>query len=191
LYGKNIHNYLLDYTTQFWEAYPDNRKIFRTHFSEAHELSGELIGYVDEDIRDFLEDFYQKGYFEDTVLLLLSDHGSHSVTLRLPIFPDNSRYIENYLPMMFQITPKDVQKRYLGYLKANEQSLVSSHDVYGTLAFIATNKNIHDYSFMSQQLPEARECINSDIFLLGCWCQHDVKNLTSEMAKKPMFSFSF
>lgn len=157
MYGEALHNHHINYIKQFWEAYPDNRKIFRTHFSEAHEISGELVQYIDTDVRDMLEYFYVKGYFNDTILMLISDHGAHSVTIRVPIIPDNSRYIENYLPMLFHLAPTDLQSEYLGFLESNQQSFINSYDIYSILYFIAENKKDYNYAYIAEQIPEDRE----------------------------------
>jgi hypothetical protein len=140
LYGMDMHQIQMNYTKQFFEAYPDNRKFFRTHFSEAHELSGELIGYMDEEFRDFLQWFYINGHLENTFLTIMSDHGAHALTLRLPMLPDDSRSIENYYPTLFHVTKNDIPTKYAQFLAANEQSFISSHDIYSSLKSIAKNE---------------------------------------------------
>lgn len=45
LYGQNLFEIQLEYVKQFWDAYPDVRKVFRTRFNENHEATGELIKY--------------------------------------------------------------------------------------------------------------------------------------------------
>jgi hypothetical protein len=164
-YGQPIHKYQIEYAKQFWEAYPENRKIFRTHFSEAHEISGELVMYIDDDIVDMLDYFYTNGYFDDTMLMVMSDHGAHSVTIRVPIIPDNSRYIENYLPLLFHLSPKTIPSRSLDALRGNEQSLISSNDIYATLSYIAKNEKYKKFAYVAETIPEDRECLNSDIWL--------------------------
>lgn len=162
MYGKAVHELQIDYLKQFWEAYPDNRKLFRTHFSEAHEILGQLILHIDDDIHDMLDYFYKMGYLDDTMLIVMSDHGAHSVTLKIPLFPDNSRYIENYLPLLIHLTPRDVPKEGLEFLKSNEQSFISSHDVYATLRTIAENKRVESptarsYPYVIEQIPEEND----------------------------------
>lgn len=174
LYGMNMHQIQLDYTKQFWQAYPNNRKFFRTHFSEAHELSGELVGYMDEDFRDFLQWFYEHGYLEHTFLTIMSDHGAHSLTLRLPMFPDDSRYIENYYPILFHVTKNDIPDNYAHYLSANEQSFISSHDVYSSLKSIARNEEstsdeAASYPYAMAPMLNNHDCGDSTVYLKDCW----------------------
>lgn len=109
-YGQGTQTILIDYLKQFWEAYPDNRKFFRTHFSEGHEGTGELVATIDQDIVDLLQYFYVQNYLADTFVTILSDHGANGVVLRLPFLPDNSRHLENYYPVLFHITKMIFQR---------------------------------------------------------------------------------
>lgn len=140
LYGSDMHNIQINYLKEFWAAYPENRKFFRTHFSEAHEVTGELIKYLDEDFRDLLQYFKDMGYLEDTFITVVSDHGAHALTLRFAAFPDNSRYIENFNPLLFHVTKKDIPEATAYFLETNEQAFLSPHDFYSTLKTIAENK---------------------------------------------------
>jgi hypothetical protein len=158
LYGMNLHNIQLDYLKQFWQAYPGNRKFFRTHFSEAHELSGELVKYMDNDIANFLEWFYSMGYLDDTFLTVISDHGAHALTARIPVFPDDSRYLENYFPALFHVTKNDIPRDYENALLANEQAFIGSHDFYSSLRSLAQNEPVRaqqalSYPYFMQEIP--------------------------------------
>ncbi|CAI2387870.1 unnamed protein product [Moneuplotes crassus] len=177
IYGQNIHNVQIEYLKQFWEAYPENRKLFRTHFSEAHEGMGELINVIDEDFRDLLEYFMNKGYLEDTYITILSDHGAHGMTLKVPGIPDNSRDIENYYPLLFKFTKNDIPKTTSHYLLENEQSFISSHDIYETMNSIAENKRTNlseakSYVFTQEQVPKTSDCSNSTVYTDKCFCKN-------------------
>lgn len=162
IYGRDMHDIQLEYVTQFWGAYPDNRKMFRTHLSYAHETTGELIGSVDDAYAEFLEKFYQKGYLSNTQVFFISDHGSHFVTVRTPFIMDDSRLIENSLPLLFHLTPKTIKPEYLSNLKENQQLFLNSHDIYATLKSVAVGKIsgsplIYDHSYIHTQLPRKRD----------------------------------
>ena len=159
LYGQEYHDVQFDYATQFWEAYPNNRKFFRTHFSDNHEFLGILVHYMDDSIVKFLENFRAKGYLNDTIVTFLSDHGVHPFSAHFTMIPDNSRAIEVYLPILFHIVPKTIQPAYLNSLRSNEQSFISSYDVYATLKTIAENKpgsasEAESYPYILQQVPK-------------------------------------
>jgi arylsulfatase A-like enzyme len=169
-----MHNIQMDYLKQFWEAYPENRKFFRTHFSEAHELTGELVQYMDDDLANLLQYFMDKGYLEDTMITLVSDHGAHALTLRFPAIPDNSRYIENYYPILFHVTKNDIPETNGFFMEANEQAFISSHDVFSFLGSIASNKKLTSdfaasYPYQMQAMPKGHDCSNSTVYIADCW----------------------
>lgn len=153
----------LDYITQFWETYPDVKKFFRADFNYAHEATGELIKYTDDVYVEFFKNFYDKGYLKDTQVLFVADHGAHFATLRTPFFPDDSRLIENALPMLFHLTPRNIPKENLDLLRENQQRFVNSHDVYAMLKSFAEGKvssspAVTDYSYMHEHMPKGRDC---------------------------------
>ena len=46
MYGQSMYEIQLNYVMQFWDAYSDNRKIFKTRSTESHEATGELVKYI-------------------------------------------------------------------------------------------------------------------------------------------------
>lgn len=153
-----MSNMQLNYTMQFWEAYPNNRKFFRTHFSDNHEFLGIQVHYMDQYLSRFMQDFYNKGYMKDTMVLFMSDHGLHPFAFHFPMIPDNSRRVEGYMATLFTIMPNDVNPAYLSNMAANEQSFVSSFDIYSTLKNVAVNQNslapdAQSYSLLKQKIP--------------------------------------
>ena len=165
-----MHNIQMDYIKQFWAAYPENRKFFRTHFSEAHELTGELVKYMDQDLADLLQFFKDQKYMEDTIVTLVSDHGAHALTLRFPAIPDNSRQIDNYYPILFHVTKDDLPEQTSHFLEANEQSFISSYDFYANIKTIAENKRstssqATSYPYGSEMIPDSHDCSNDGEYI--------------------------
>lgn len=165
MYGQEIHNIQLNYTMQFWDAYKDNRKFFRTHFSENHEFLGIGAKYLDHDLANFIKEFESKGYMKDTIVTIISDHGSHHFSAHFPNLPDNSRGIENFLPFLFHILPKEIDQNLKSILSQNEQSFISSYDIYTTLKIIASNQSAKardavSYSYFHKVIPSSHDCSN-------------------------------
>jgi hypothetical protein len=159
LYGKSLVEIQMEYLTQFWEAYPDVRKFFRTSIMYAHEFSGELIKYADDDYVKLLQNFYEKGYLDDTQVIIVADHGAHFLTMRTNIFPDDSRRMENALPVLIHLTPKSIPDKNLQLIRANHQKFVNSHDFYASLKSlavggVASSSEVVDYSFIHEELPK-------------------------------------
>jgi hypothetical protein len=48
LHGKDVHDYLIEYGTKFWDAYPEIPKVMRLDFIDAHEGSLEIDSYLDD-----------------------------------------------------------------------------------------------------------------------------------------------
>ena len=134
LYGKEVHDYVLDYGKLFWETYKDNRKFLRLYFIDPHEPSGEVAKYVDNPLYNFLIDLYQQNLFEKTIIFLISDHGLHMGTAYLAMQTQDYK-IEKYLPML-TILLHDY-KGNDNNLRDNQDILISAYDIYNTIMYCA------------------------------------------------------
>ena len=183
-YGQGTQTIEIEYLKQFWKAYPENRKFFRTHFSEAHEGTGELVATIDQDITDLLQYFLEMNYLEDTFVTVLSDHGAHGVVLRLPLHPDNSRHLENYYAVLFHFSKNDIPDSAKHFLAENEQAFISSFDIYQTLKSISENSRGRDknkIAYYQEKIPKEHNWSNGNLF--RDWYCYD--NLTDyEVAMK-------
>ena len=174
LFGKDLNQYALEYLESFWKTYINQYKLFLFQSLEAHEPTGELIGYFDEILYHFLVNFYRLGYFKDTVILLFSDHGNH---LPGPLYLFNSQDFlsERNLPLLLILLPND-EKLYKENLyekiKSNQQTLITPFDIYNTLIHLAYGGNKEGYkkksvpyggSLFSKLNYKMRIC-NSNIF---------------------------
>ena len=54
LYGKEVHNYILEYGDQFWRLYKDSPRFLELDFLDGHEHTAEVIKYLDEPLHNFL-----------------------------------------------------------------------------------------------------------------------------------------
>lgn len=132
LHGKDTHEYMLEYGYKFWQTYQDMPKVIRFDFIDAHEGTGNVVGYLDDRLEKFLTDMEKNNMLDDTIVLFMADHG-----VNMPGFvslmesPDYN--IEKYLPMLFLLVPEKVRKEYGEALSANEQSIVTPWDIHNTL----------------------------------------------------------
>ena len=137
LYGKEGYEYAMEYAELFWKAYKDNKKYFRLHIYEGHELTQELIKYADDNIYNFFDNFYNKGYFDDTLLIIISDHGNnfHSYYSLLETINED-RKIEGYLPVFKIVIPNKkiiYESGLYNNLYENQQTFISPFDVYNSI----------------------------------------------------------
>ena len=200
LYGKSIQELNFEYMTQFWEAYPDVRKFFITDFNYAHESFGDLISYTDDSFVDFLQTFYERGYLKNTQVVFVSDHGAHYITGRIPVFPDDSRDIENAFPVLLHLTPRDIPAENLELLRENQQRFLTSHDIYAFLKSFAVGEvagapKMYDFSYFHESLPKGRDCKAKlcedcyEPFFTNGWCYQDYSKVQSKKDERGYFYF--
>lgn len=77
MHGKYVHSYVFDYMESFWKNYAGLPRFGLAMFNEGHEGTGDVIGLVDDDLHEFLSAGYKSGSFDNTAVVLLSDHGLH------------------------------------------------------------------------------------------------------------------
>ncbi len=131
-YDKNSFEYEFEYLKQFWEAYIDNRKLFRMSFMDAHEDTGEVIKYLDRPLTDFLFDFYYNGYLNDTFIMFVSDHGLHFPRVYGILAYENYDFERN-LPALFIISGKNFNNK---DIILNQQKMITAYDIFNTLIHI-------------------------------------------------------
>ena len=142
-YGKEVHDYIFEYGTKFWEAYPDNRKFLRLGFNDGHESTFEVMQYLDEPMYNFLTYFYDKGYLRNTALIFVSDHGNHMPGLYNLFFSDQyetERLLGNfYIIINSDYLFHEKRKAFRQFnenIIENQQSLITPYDIYDTLIHI-------------------------------------------------------
>jgi len=162
LYGKEAYEYVLEYTQQFWEKYNNSKKFARISFIEGHEITGEVIKYLDQPIYNFLETFMNNGYFNNTIVFVCSDHGLH-----YGLYIDTKRedaLIEHYLPLLIILLPKDNDKIKRNEIINNQDKFITAYDIFNTLLFISngdlnykeySNKGISLFEYIN---PKGRNC---------------------------------
>ncbi len=103
LYGKEIQEYMFDYATQFWKAYLPEQKYLKIDFDNGHEVTVEEAKYLDEPLYNFLMDWYDKGYLDETTIIFSSDHGNQ-VSVILGVISEEHN-LEILLPLYYMMIP--------------------------------------------------------------------------------------
>ena len=188
LYGKYAFEYMIEYTKQFWNLYPDNKKFFRIHFNEGHEPTMELVKYMADPLFDFVKYFFDNNLLNDTFIFILSDHGNH-----LPgpwaILRPQDYVIESTLGTLFFVVPNN-EKLYKNGLydiiHKNQQTFITPYDIHDTLIHLAygDQKVSKRYSTRGSSLlvdidPMERYCENPKLDLniakMDCKCKRNKK----------------
>jgi hypothetical protein len=175
LYGKEVHEYVFEYAKDFWKKYKKNRKFSRLSFIEGHEITGEVIKYLDEPLYQFLNEFIEKGYLNNTSIIIASDHGLHyGIYVNTQ---SEDALIENFLPLLIFLLPNNRNNKIeLEELYINQDKFITPFDIYNTMIFIAEgNKNSNHNSKYGNSLldyinPKGRNCLKYEIEEKYCKC---------------------
>ena len=136
LYGRDVFEYVFEYSTKFLEAYKNEKKIFKMGFNDAHESTGEVIRYMDETLKNFIEYYLKNHMTEKSMIIFLSDHGNAMPDLN-ELLLSQDKEIEKTLGMLYLIYPDLNVKNDSLYnntaLLLNEQALITPYEIYATL----------------------------------------------------------
>lgn len=160
---KDLIDYVLDYTKQFFQTYKESRKFYTLRIIDAHEMTGELTSEViDPKIEEFLKYLEQNGHLENTIVHLYSDHGDHVNPIA---FKTESGLNERFNPFYVMMVPSYIEAKHGANLKANTQRLTNAFDIFETnLEYLGFERQFeYGESLMKYQLPINRSC--SDIHL--------------------------
>lgn len=73
---KKRHEYNLDIVKEFFNKYGnDTLKFAVSHYNENSHDGNERLALSDEGLYNFLKSNYEKGMFENTAIIMYSDHG--------------------------------------------------------------------------------------------------------------------
>ncbi len=98
----------------------------------ADELQNYAV--VDSKLYDFVSGLNKSGTLDNTILILLGDHGLHG-----PGWKEFWREFDNRNPLLYILIGKNVKgaTKIVKYLKANSDKLISHADIYMTFARFA------------------------------------------------------
>ena len=138
LYGKESFDYALEYGKKFWATYTNNKRFLRIVSTYSHEYSYEKAKYTDDSLYYFLKDLFETDQLKNTTIFLAADHGFFLMGI-YKIINSKDFYIETNLPLFFLIVPdkKNISyKQQYSEIIKNQQTLVTSFDIYYTLRYI-------------------------------------------------------
>jgi hypothetical protein len=143
LYGKDSFEYVFEYSLKFLEIYKNENKFLHIFFNDAHESSGEVIKYMDNSLKNFIEELINNYTNEKSMILLVSDHGRGiKYPIKIDNFEDNN--IERTLGMLFIIMSNNNDNYYnKTAMSINEQKFITPYDIYMTM--LKGLKNVENY----------------------------------------------
>jgi len=182
LYGRDTFEYVLEYGEKFWEAYKDEKKFLRIAFQDAHEGTGEVVRYLDDQLGEYLENFENKGYLNNTAVIIVSDHGNNMIGV-YNIFEVEDFVKEKTLPYLSIILPKNMKfhnENVKENLEFNKNVMITPYDIYNTLLdFIDVDRNNiytpHGKSLFEKIEEKERYCEKYNFDMKKLWCRCDEK----------------
>ena len=143
LYGHPTSYYMINYAKEFWEKYSKNKKYFRIAFNHGHEPTTSVISHLDEPLYNFVFEYYDKGYFDNTVLFIVSDHGNKNGEIYSLFASDFN--LEKRLGTFILLLPANKNtKNYNDNLLKNQQILVTPYDIHDTMIHLIYGDNNTD-----------------------------------------------
>lgn len=133
------HVNMMNWILELYKVYPDKPKFsFLFHSEFSHDGYGEL-GMADLDMKAFLEYMNDVGYLNNTVVILMSDHGARFQDIRSFTqgkYEERMPYFGFRFPDWFQ---KEYPEAILN-LNRNQHRLTTPYDIHETLIDIINTK---------------------------------------------------
>lgn len=145
--------------------------LFGFHGELSHD-SYNLIGVADDDLLDMLKELNESGALNDTVLILMADHGHRFAEIRNTI----QGKLEERLPFFSFVLPPDFERKHkteFENFKNNVDVLTTPFDIHATLMHILSPRMVKsDQRSMSlfNKIPKSRSCAQAYIEPHWCAC---------------------
>lgn len=169
------HLNMLNWVKQFFQSYPHKPKFsFLFHSEYSHDMYNELK-WADDDLKDFLEFLHTQGHLENTLLILMADHGARFQTVRHTV---QGKYEERMPFFSFRFPPK-FQKQHpkvMDNFRINAQRLTTPFDIHATFHDVInfTGSGIGDVSHrgisLFKEIPRERTCEHAGVEPHWCTC---------------------
>ena len=133
-----------EYVQDAWETYLDKPKWF-FNFQDAfsHDYHNN-IGAIDGELHSFLSWFHDSGYLNDTLLVVMSDHGSRYSAIRAT----HQGKLEERMPFFYFKFPQWVEERYpiaINNFRENSRRLTGPYDIHPTMMDLLSMDNTEEH----------------------------------------------
>jgi hypothetical protein len=166
-------NFLKDFETM----YKNKRRFsFGFHGDLSHD-SNKPLNLVDDELKEWLENLYNGGLLNNTLFLLMSDHGARFQHLRETVQGN----MEERNPFFAVRLPPSFKTKYPGAYKnllSNAKRLTTPYDIHATfhdiLDFCSVSRGAVSKRGISlfSLIPSERTCAHAQIAPHWCNCMH-------------------
>ena len=175
LHRAHTHQVMIGYLEEFWTGYLEApRRWAAINTMVAHEHFMLRLPSLDADLAALLLRMAGTA-LQDTVVILLSDHGTHGIWY--------TEYeigaTEHQLPFLYVLAPDWLMRErpeWLRALSVNQRRLVTAHELYRTMRVLAAYPETPPAPGLTifQELPEGRTCREAGIPEVYCACKRDM-----------------
>ncbi|KAI1709196.1 hypothetical protein Ddc_13969 [Ditylenchus destructor] len=178
------HKVWLDYAERFWTEYNSVPRFLLLHHSSLSHDDINLVQVADLDLRDHLKRQLESGAFDNTMVVVMADHGHRFASLR----ETHQGQLEERLPFFSVFLPSNVRsnprfKSAIENIRLNSRDRLSSpFDLHPTLLDIirlpkpetmetphSAGANVRSMS-MFREIPQSRNCAEAGIEPHWCTC---------------------
>ncbi|KAI4464458.1 hypothetical protein MML48_3g00001665 [Holotrichia oblita] len=169
------HKVMLNYIEQFFSVYKSKPKfLFGFHGELSHD-NYNLIGAVDDDVLQFLKNLNSSGALNDTVLILMADHGHRFGKIRNTIQGKQEERLPFFsfrFPDWFTRKHEEIYKNF----QLNLNTLTTPFDIHSTLKDILEFRSPTDGDLKNRaislfsKIPSQRSCVHANIEPHWCAC---------------------
>ncbi len=166
---------MLNYIREMWDMYPNSPKFSFLFHSELSHDGFSDVQNVDDDLVDFLVDLERKGHLNNTILILMSDHGARFSNVRQTV---QGKYEERMPYFGFRFPPWFHEKysSAIRNFKINQNRLTTPFDIHETfvdmLNYTGAGKGDVKHRGISlfKEIPKERTCKDAGIDNHWCAC---------------------
>ncbi|XP_064638987.1 uncharacterized protein LOC135494701 [Lineus longissimus] len=189
------HKVLMNYLKDFESMYKNRRSFSFGFHNELSHDSNKPLNIVDDELKEWLEALYNGGSLNNTMFLLLSDHGARYQYLRETVqgkMEERNPFFSIRMPPWFQTKYPAAYKNLL----TNSKRLVAPYDIHETFHDILHFRNEARGNISKRgislfsEIPAERTCAHAGIQPHWCNClDWTTVNTDSVEVKKAIASF--
>ncbi|KAK2165814.1 hypothetical protein LSH36_45g10046 [Paralvinella palmiformis] len=181
------YKYIVEYVKDFFKKYSVAPKFTVATIAGLSHANNDPVASIDLYLKNFLEDLRISGYMNNTLLIMMGDHGQRIGKLRYT----TQGSLEERLPMMSLTFPETFRKQYPHLMKNlinNKKRLSTPFDLHETLQSILNIYNAEKPVKYTDRgisllnvIPINRTCQSAGIELHWCTCKkYEILNTTDK-----------
>lgn len=178
------HRFLLEYLKDFYVKYPNVPKFSLTFLAELTHWDNNPGEYLDVDFVNTLEMFSKLGFLDNTLLIVMGDHGARYGRVRRTVqgkIEERLPFVSLHFPHKFKLKHPKLIKQ----LAKSADRLTTPFDIYESLKDILDLSRLYKPVISSRgisllrEIPANRNCASAHIDLQWCSCLVESKEDTN------------